>query len=654
MEEFLKQLNLSEKAVLIYLESLGQYPLTYSELHSMVSDLSSEEFENILSELVNIGILIPVNLQNPEFLSSYLAIPPFNPIMNYFANIDANLDSIKNQLHQLLANSLKRIFQENKLIELDTTFKTTQGIRKDFEEDTIIQKQDIDDIVQGMENLKVIKEGLDNLHQTIKGITQTQFASLIKTITSIKTEIYKNLETLELKKMEPRVKNTIEDVFKKSLDKVVGDFTSKFHNMIEDEFNNTIESLNNIVDSSFQFRDDFKMLLVNMLNNFEIKINEIADLVKEKRDHLSTELSNFEQSIVNNFDQIIRSSVDSVAALNKPINNVMKNYFQAISSSNMAQAQDIWFINTSPRIPEEISNLISNSNKNLLLILPRLEKFLNLDHFQNITAPLKIKVASSEASTNSFVKKLKGIKNLEYKTLKNENVVILKEDENCAIIGVIQNITEDSANNFIGFGTNYPPLIKLLDPVIKTTWVMASSDFHQAPRSIGIEGSKVSQTMKQTSTKPFKLKSTPQFQDIKTKPQFRPTPPSTEVSNLDNTKKTSIKPEVSNKSSDLAQKIQQQVSFTSRATPQAGDEAGFIINNAFTSLIQKLSQLKGEEFSQELQKVADLILEKKGFSVTLHKLRSTINKYKLQINMLSENDINQIIAEIEEWKKHLL
>ena len=106
------------------------------------------------------------------------------------------------------------------------TFLIIQEIRKDFEEDTIIQKQDIDDIVQGMENLKILKEVLDNLHQTIKGITQTQFANLIKTITNIKTEIYKNLETLELKKMESRVKNTIEDVFKKSLDKVVKDFTT--------------------------------------------------------------------------------------------------------------------------------------------------------------------------------------------------------------------------------------------------------------------------------------------------------------------------------------------------------------------------------------------------------------------------------------------
>ena len=70
-------------------------------------------------------------------------------------------------------------------------------------------------------------------------------------------------------------------------------------------------------------------------------------------------------------------------------------------------------------------------------------------------------------------------------------------------------------------------------------------------------------------------------------------------------------------------------------------------------LIQKLHSLKGEEFSSELQKVADLVLEKKGFSVTLHKLRSIINQYRFNDLLLEEKDIKQIIENIESWKKKL-
>jgi hypothetical protein len=39
--------------------------------------------------------------------------------------------------------------------------------------------------------------------------------------------------------------------------------------------------------------------------------------------------------------------------------------------------------------------------------------------------------------------------------------------------------------------------------------------------------------------------------------------------------------------------------------------------------------------------------------VTLHKVRSVINQYKLNENPLNELDIKQILASIEDWKTHL-
>ena len=656
MEDFLKQIQLSEHAIKIYLNSLGRKPLSSNELYSMVPTLSQEEYLNIINELTTIGLLIPITPQSSGILNQYLALPPFNPIINYLENIKSNLGSIKNQLHQLLANSLKKVFEDNSIIEVETIFKAFKDTRKDIQEETIIQKQEVEDIVQGMENLRVMGKVLEDLHQTIKGITQTQFGNLIKTISSIKDEINEKIGTLELKKHEKNIKQVIEESFKKNFDRLKSQFTVNLHELIEEEVKKTIESLNNIIESSFQFRDDFKMLLLNTLNNFELKFTSIFDLLKNKKESLSNDLEVFQKTILNNLENIIKNSVDSIAALNNPINNVMETYRNLITPEKI-KIENIWAVNNILKVDEEIINLINRSKKKILFIIPNLEGHLNDQQFKAASSNLKIKIASSEAQTNSSAKQLKGIKNLDYRTLKNENIFILKSDSDYLVIG-IRIETRNKLDDFIGFGTTYKPIIQLMDSVIDSIWNKASSDLLQAPKSIGIN------TLMSKGEKSFDT--TPKTPDIKIPVQkFTPTPiklPTTQETKKPQTtisakKTSSIQPpqqEVPSPTINLSHQMEQHSDFMVKVHPKAGDEAGFLINNAFNTLIQKLGTLKGEEFSIELQKVADLILENKGFSVTLHKLRSTINQYKEQINLLTPNDVRQIIEKIEEWKSHIL
>ncbi|MHA2290454.1 MAG: hypothetical protein ACXABG_16835, partial [Promethearchaeota archaeon] len=283
MEELLKNIRLSDKALELYLKCIGQQPLSSFELFSISPNVTQEELSNTIKELTEAGLFVPIKLQGSNMLSQYLALPPIHPILNYYSNIKANLESIKNQLQILISNSLFSIFQQNKIIELDTTFESTLELRRDIEEDVIIQKQDIDDIVQGIEILKVTKKILEDLRQSIKSVTQTQFSYLIKLITNIKTDINKKVESLELKKNEKAVKDAVEDIFKENFNKFLGDFTANLHKLLDDELKNTIEAHSKIIDSTFQFRNDFQMVLLNMLNSYEKKINTIIELIKLKR-----------------------------------------------------------------------------------------------------------------------------------------------------------------------------------------------------------------------------------------------------------------------------------------------------------------------------------------------------------------------------------
>ena len=653
MEELLKNIQLSDKAIELYLRCIGQLPLSSFELYSLLPNISQEDFSNIIKELSEAGLFVSIELEDSNLFYQYLALPPINPILNYYSNINANLDSIKNQLQMLISNSLNVIFQENKIIEFDTLFKATQELRKDIEEDVIIQKQDIDDIVQGMENLKIIKKGLEALRQSIKGVTQTQFSYLIKLITNIKKDINSKIDSLELKKNEKAVKDAIEDIFKENFNKFLGDFTANLHELIEEEFENTIESLNNIVDSTFQFRNDFQMVLLNMLNSYEKKINAIIDLIKLKRNNLDKDLKDFENVILDNFKEIIHNSVDSVAALNNPINLALENYLKSLVSSG---SNDFWHIRGLSRVNEEIMHRLSQSKQKLMIIVPKLEEHIVIDDFKNISKNLKIEIASSEPHTNSRVKELKEIKNLEYRTLKNDNVIICKSDDNHFLIGLIKEHSENSLQDFIGFATSNKSLIKLFLSVVNTVWETATSSLHETPRSLGIStprGSKGAKLTPPITSTNFK---TVQTKPITTLPEQPVVAKNKAAKEIKSTEKISnIADKFQRKIEDLPKKVDTTPTPIKADEPtKANRDATILIKTAFKNLIQKLHKLNGEEFSIEMEQIADLILEQKGFSVTLHKIRSKINQYKTHLGHLSDVDISHIIESIEEWENHIL
>ncbi len=660
MEEFLKNFQLSDNAIKLYIKCLGQQPLSSSELYSFLPNISQEDFNKVLEDIIDNGLFIPNSNQNLGILQ-YLAIPPIKPVLNYYENINNNLPSIKKQLQILLSKSLATIFQDNQIIELDTVYDAAQELRKDVEEDVIIQKQDIDDIVQGMENLKAIKDVLENLRQTIKGVTQTQFSSLIKLIANIKNDIYSKIESLELKKSEKAVKEIVEEAFKENFNKLLGDFTANLHKLIGDEFANTIESLNNILNSTFRFRDDFQMVLLNMLSTNEKKIKKIIELITSKKKLLESDLKEFEKTIIDNFTEIIGKSVDSVSSLNEPINNTLDSYYNIIKESMEQESDNFWQIKNIIRAKEEIKKIISQSTQSLLVVVPKLEENLSFDDFKDKSSTTKIQIASSEAHTNSLVKKYKDLKIFEYRNLKNDSVIICKGDDDSLIIGIIDMELKNYSDNFIGFASKNKSLIKLFQFVVKAIWDIGSSSLQETPRTLNITVPKKDSVSKTSiTTKVSKpVRPSPIKTPIKTTPTLITKKPV--INQVKKQKAISSEGKIAHLAEELNNKIKEpkkarESSQTPKFTeePKEFDESGIVINNAFKDLIKKLHKIKGDEFSKEMAIIADLILEKKGFSVTLHKIRSKINQYKNHMSHLNDVDISHIIESIEEWKERIL
>jgi len=652
MEDFLKKLQFSHFTIEIYLKSLGKSPLTYYELYSIIRNATPEEFEESLNELLNAGLFIQQVPKNPEMILQYLAIPPIIPILNYYENIKTSLAEIKNSIQLIMIDAINKIFENNQEIELDSVSIAFQENKKDIDEDTIIQKQEVEDIVKSMEDLNKINEFQSNFHQDVKSIMQTEFASLFKTITNLKSELIEKINSLDFKKHKDEIISVIENAFKEKLDEFTKNFVSNLLELIEVKFNGVKKKIEGTISSAFQYRNDFKMLLLNMLNNFETKMNIINDVLNEKRENLSADMKNLEINIAENLNSIIERSIDEVASLNKPVEDILNIYYQQIVNLNKLSKKDIWIINSVTKVNEEIQKLIVNTKENLIIIIPKLENHITIEEFKNLSGNVKIKLASSEPHTNSLVKNYKSINNLIYKNYENDYFIAIKSDKNFCLLGVIIE-SQDPLYDFIGIATNSELLVEKFDPIIQSSWEQGYLDtFYGAQKAVSSSLSSKPEIITPKVIKPIipsKIIEQPvNLQERYVSPLNKPQQEMPEVPVT-----TPAPPQQVEKTNDLTIKLQEKVTFSSKG-PKVGDNIGVLIDTAFNNLIQKLNSVKGDDFSKELQNIADLVLEKRGFSVTLHKLRSAINRYKNKSELLSDFDKKQILEEIQDWKQKLL
>ncbi|MFO7794622.1 MAG: hypothetical protein R6W84_00615 [Promethearchaeia archaeon] len=664
MKEFLEKLNLSENCIRLYLKIIGRSPYTYYELRTILPDIDDGTFADSIEELINQKLLIPIESEDTELLTYYLAYPPITPILNYYSNIEESFTNIKNALQDLVVKSVNEIFEKENKVEMESIYNEFKDIKKDFEEDSLLQKKDAEDISKEMDKIKNLETNIEDLKARIETIVQKQFSNLIKTITQIRKNLIKKIQELELKKREEGVIEAIEGVFKDQVDKMVKDFTNQITTLINQEFEKL--PLDSIINKSIQQRNDFKMLLLNLISSFEMKIKKISELIQSKREDFDPNIQNLKEKILGKINTIIYNSVDQIANLNQPIIRALSNYEEYSLKTENLKIENVWEIETLTEINEQIINTIGNSSEELVIIVPELKSFLKIELFQNLPKNLKVKIASSDPHVNSMVMKFKSINNLEFRHYDNDSFIGLKSDNNLIAMGFINKEEENPLDNFSGLAINNTQLIKVFKVALYNVWSAAEPDYGGTRRTTVSSTSPV-----RGSSRPAIPKETP----IQPEPKMKPESTSETIKSTDikESKKVGDKKisedigEELRASLEKTQKIKEQKKeakipkeeaekrdYTSKIFPKAGDTAGMEINNAFNSLLQELSDLTGEAFSNKLESIADLILEKRGFSVTLHDLRSTINDYKAQKGPLNIEERNRIFEKIETWKQKLL
>jgi hypothetical protein len=625
MEEFFNQMGLSEESINLYLQSLGKSSLTFSELKSILPNIDLEALNSVIDELKSSGLILQVEPQKPGILMHYLPIPPISLILSYYSNIKAGLPAIVDQVKEILANTLTQMFQAD---ESNTgaaaMVNQFQEIKNDYDEDSMLQKHDLEDVVKDIVKIEGIKDKIPNfkeiisdLHKKLKGVTQAQLARLIQLLTQIKSNISEKIQELTLKKNEAPVLAIIEETFKEQLQTMVDEFMGNLNEALDGEFENTSvpitanieDPILEILEGSIKLKNELEALGKNFFINFDSKMDRIFKLFGN--------LSGIQEQIIKNLNDVIKGSLEQVSNLSNPIENTLENYLTMINASDSLKVEDLWFINSSIKFREELISIFLNSKNQINLIVPKLETYINNQQIQNLSTGLKAKIASSDPETNSIVKSLSAINTVQFTHLENENIVAASGDDSRLIIGLVQEDSQDPLKNIIGLGTDNETLINMLKPIIDTTLGAVAPSAISTPRT--------------TTPSPAYMPSPTARPSIQPPPKPTTAPPSQEIP-----------------------KTRPSVIPTSSTQPQPGDQVGGIINAAFNAVIQQLDTFKGSEFSKALQQVTDVILENKGYSVTLHNVRTWVNNYKMSRDLLTEQDKQDIKEAIESWKQRLI
>jgi hypothetical protein len=636
VKKFLSQLELSNHSIKIYLEALNHSFLTHYELQSILPEITDDEFSKIFKELVDADLLIKVEDKGVVLGAEYLAIPPFSLIISYFSNIEQNFSQIKTQIQKIIKKSINKSFEQNSDISLQDVEQAIKAIYKDFEETTMLEKKDVEDIMKEFNKINEIQPKIDELHQKINSITKTQFSKLIKTLSNLRKKVVKTVSNLEMKKDKDKelVMNSIEEIFKAELDDIVEEFISSIEVLINEEFENVSNLVDPYINTILRNKNDVKTILLDLIYNFEKKIKDLSNLIKEKNENLNPNLANLKENVYKRISKIIDASIDEISNLNRPIMNVLSDYLESIYKPETIKKREIWVIHSTTRINEELITAVQNSENELFIIVPKLKDFLPVQIFDDKPKNLKIQIISSDAHVNSKVRQFKEVEGVSFRNLDNEKFIAVGSDKTFVAMGILKPDIENELNNFIGFGTNKMEIIERLYITLNNLWSLGKAEFEKEAREAKPKYASEKKTQPQITSRPSRS-------DLKKPEKKEKTTPSKATKAPEKIKKTSLSKKARSKSLEPINE---------------GDltEVGKLINSTFKKLIKNINELNGEQFAKELNKVADIVLEKRGFSVTLHQLRTFINRFEKQEEMLSEEDIDEIIENVETWRQKLL
>ncbi|MBD3215263.1 MAG: hypothetical protein GF311_21830 [Candidatus Lokiarchaeota archaeon] len=611
MRTLVKSLGLDEDTTDIYIKSFDKIPLTFEEIHSFKSHLSNEQIQNILDKLIESNLIIRIESRHSEYLPHYFALPPFKAIEKILENLKGEAGSTKTQT--------TKISDQLQILK--------QNLEDDIEHVRINLIQSLQERDLNQESL----EFLDQFQNNIKKLFAVQINNVLALIKQF----------AEQGKIEKTELSTYEQ------------FTSE-------KINETHDIIN------------------RMFEEFDEIINEYAiGYIETQLDDDSLFLQEIKETIVNNLMIFLEQEDQQDIEGLDPIIDALQEYIKSASIKTEIFDDRLWLLKTETKFFEEVFDIINQKDTEILIVLfGRLNKFIEKIEENSIDInEAKIRIVSENSHDHEIVDKLKEISpNINYKRLSNDNIIGVKGD-NRVIIGTLLDKNKGEMTNLVGIGTNYEPFYHALSSLLEERWEKAKPEINERiangfndiilnineypGRNIGQKLEDILDIAFQKEGISLKLLElrillstlkniySPLDYELKEKVIDTIHKLNDEFTSLSLKEPPELEsfPFESEKDKKYQQELEEKLNFED-IEPVDNER----IEHLFELFIEKISDLKGNQISEQIDRMIVLVLQLQGFS--------DIIKWKEELatmNEFLEDPIQEeIIKDFLKWKKFIL
>jgi len=183
------------------------------------------------------------------------------------------------------------------------------------------------------------------------------------------------------------------------------------------------EPITSITSNLLKVQNDSKMIVSNMINKFDNKLEEIKRILITNKDSIPTNLKSLENLISDNINEVFQDSEKKILELKNSIENIQLKFASAKTYTLVAKEEEEGLESKiEPKPGDKVGLLINNALNELIERLNKLQGYQLSNELQKISDLVTDKAGFSVGSTLHKISTMVSQYKPNYDNLKEEDI----------------------------------------------------------------------------------------------------------------------------------------------------------------------------------------------------------------------------------------